>query len=96
MSDGPQTFEVGSDLLIAARDHPEVIAHLHVIAERIKREAEALAEVEGVDVTITTEEFKRPTGRTVVNVIADNADQEFGTRKTKRRRLLGRAAERGK
>ena len=44
---------------------------------------------------ITTVAGTRPGGRQYVNVIGDNVEQEWGSSRTERRRILGRAAEGG-
>ena len=48
---------------------------------------------EGVEMDVRTEAGVRPGGRPFVNVVGDNAEQEFGSSRMDRFRLLGRAGE---
>lgn len=68
---------------------------LQVKADKIKSRAESIATAEEVTMQVTTEAGIRPRGRPFVNVVSDNAEQEFGSSRTKRRRILGRAGEGG-
>lgn len=87
--------EISSDFIRAAMLQPGVAAHLQVVANRVRKRAEGLAASEGVDMQITTKAGTRPKGRPYVNVIGDNVDQEWGTTRTERRRILGRSAGSG-
>lgn len=87
--------EISYEFIQQAANHPGVVAQLAVVADRIKSRAEGLAAAEGIDMKITTQAGVRPEGRPFVNVIGDDADQEFGTWRGKRRRVLGRAGEAG-
>lgn len=78
-----------------AAQHPGVRAQLQVVADRIRKRAESLAASEGVDMQVTTVAGVRPKGRPFVNVLADNAEQEFGSSRSKRLRILGRSAAGG-
>lgn len=64
-------------------------------AERIARSARAINSAEGVNADVSTSSGTRPTGRPYSRVESTAADAEFGTSKTARRRVLGRAAEQG-
>lgn len=75
--------------------HPDVLKQLQVIANRVKGRGETLAKQDGVEMTITTSAGVRPGGRPYVNVIGDNPDQEFGSSRSGRFRILGRAGEAG-
>lgn len=86
---------ISTEYIREARDHLGVAAQLQVVANRIQARAAALAASEDVEMTVTTTAGKRPGGRPFVNVVSDNSDQEFGTSKTERRRILGRAGEQG-
>lgn len=86
---------LSTEYIREARDHPGVAAQLQVVANRVQARAVAMAASEGVEMTVSTTAGKRPGGRPFVNVVSDNADQEFGTAKTDRRRILGRAGEQG-
>lgn len=89
MTDVTVTYEfIGK----AMRD-PAVVGHLQTIATRVQRRAEMLAGSEGVKGNFWTEAGVRPGGRPRVNVYCDNVEQEWGSSKTARRRVLGRAAE---
>lgn len=74
---------------------PGVAAHLQVVANRVAARAKSIAAAEDVDMEVTTVAGVRPKGRPFVNVITNNAEQEFGSSRTERRRILGRAAEQG-
>jgi hypothetical protein len=87
--------EISYELIQRAAQHPDVAKQLQVVADRIKGRAENLAESEGVDMEVTTESGIRPGGRPFVNVVADNADQEFGSSRSARFRIMGRAGEGG-
>ena len=52
-----------------------------------------IADDEEVEAEFTIEEDIRPKGRPVARVVCDNPDQEWGTSKTERRRILGRAGQ---
>lgn len=87
-----QEIVISDNLIRKAMHQPGVKAHMQVIADRRKKRAEQIAKAEGVEMNVTTIAGTRPGGRPFVNVVADNVDQEFGTSRTKRRRILGRAA----
>lgn len=85
-------LEISEELIRNAMHQPGVKAHLQVIADRRKKRAETIAKAEGVEMKVTTVAGVRPGGRPYVNIVSDNPDQEFGTSRTARRRILGRAA----
>lgn len=87
--------EISYEYIQSAARHPGVLAQLQVVADRVKARAQQLASKEGVEMTITTTSGQRPGGRPFVNVEGDNADQEFGTARSRRLRILGRAGEGG-
>jgi len=87
--------EISFEFIQQAANHPGVVAQLAVVAGRIKANAEGIAANEGISMQVTTEAGVRPKGRPFVNVVADNAEQEFGSSRTARRRILGRAGEGG-
>ena len=87
--------EISYEFIQQAAQHPAVTAHLQVVADRIKARAKLLAEKEGVEMRITTAAGTRPGGRPFVNVVGDNPDQEFGSSRSGRFRILGRAGEGG-
>jgi hypothetical protein len=64
-------------------------------ARTLAARAQGLSNAEGVDARVTTATGSRPGGRPFARVISDAAEAEFGTGKTARRRVLGRAAEQG-
>lgn len=69
-----------------------VRAALADVARGVARKANAIGRSEGVDMDATVSEGVRPKGRPYSRVSSDQADQEFGTAKTPRRRILARAA----
>lgn len=81
------------DLIRKAMQHELTRQALADRGASIQSSARALASSEGVDANFWNESGTRPGGRPFTNVYCDNADQEFGTSKTERRRILGRAAE---
>lgn len=71
-----------------------VRAKVAQVADRVARDAKAIAEAEGADeVVIGREDGTRPLGRPYSRVTAP-LDQEFGTSRVQRRRILGRATKR--
>ena len=88
-----QTIRISRDFLVQAMRSAPVRAGLEAKAEEVKARAEQLAAADGVAMTVTLDSKTRPRGRPAVNVVSDNVDQEFGTAKVARRRILGRAAE---
>lgn len=65
-------------------------------AEEIQSRAKQIAATEGVEFDTEVTEGTRPKGRAFARVVApDGAEQEWGTSRTERRRILGRAAEGG-
>lgn len=86
---------ISSEFILSAMHHPDVAAHLQVVADRVKGRAASIAAAEEIDMEVTTVAGVRPKGRPYVNVITNNAEQEFGSSRTERRRILGRAAEQG-
>lgn len=88
-------MEISAAYIKEAMQQPGVAVQLQVVADRVKARAESLADSEGVKMNVTTVAGIRPGGRPFVNVVSDNPDQEFGTSKTERRRILGRAGEQG-
>lgn len=88
-------IEISGAYIKEAMQQPGVVAHLQVVADRVAARAAGLASAEGVEMNVTTVAGVRPGGRPFVNVVSDNSDQEHGTAKTPRRRILGRAGENG-
>lgn len=74
---------------------PEVRAALRAKAAQVAARARQIDASEGGGATITVEEGIRPGGRAYANVVSDDADGEYGTSRTARRRTLGRAADIG-
>lgn len=64
-------------------------------AERIARNARSINSSENVKATVSVSSGTNARGRPYSRVESDAADAEFGTSKTARRRVLGRAAEQG-
>lgn len=71
----------------------EVRAKLDRVADAVAAAAEGIAASEGVDANIGRESGTRPRGRPYARVTAD-AEQEHGSARTARRRVLGRAVQR--
>lgn len=86
---------IGPELMTKALAHPDIPGALQQVADRVASRARALAASEDVQMNVTTQAGTRPQGRPYVNVVGDNVDQEWGTTRTGRRRILGRAAEGG-
>ena len=87
--------EITPEFIQSAMHQPGVAAALQAVADRVARRAEGIAANEGVDINITTTAGVRPKGRPYVNVVADNVDQEWGSSRSGKYRILGRAAEGG-
>jgi hypothetical protein len=87
--------EISYEYIQQAAQHPGVQRQLQVVADRIQARAKQLAKKEGVEMTVTTRSGTRPGGRPFVNVEGDNVDQEYGTARSRRLRILGRAGEGG-
>lgn len=68
---------------------PSVRAKVAAVRDAKAQQAAALAQAEGLTVTITTSEGTRPKGRPYGR-IAIPAEDEFGTDRRPRTRLLGR------
>jgi hypothetical protein len=87
--------EISYGYVQKAARHKDVAKQLQVVANRVKARADALAAAEGVKMTTTTKAGTRPGGRPFVNVVGDNPDQEYGTSRSGRFRILGRAGAGG-
>lgn len=74
---------------------PTVQAGLAIAADRIKKRADGIAAAEGVEMNVVLRPGVRPGGRAYVDVVADNAEQEFGSSEFRRLRILGRAGAKG-
>jgi len=87
--------EVSREFIREAAGQPVVRQALRRTAERIARRAEAMAASEDVELETWIEEGTRPEWRPQAVVYGDNFEQEWGSSRHERRRILGRAAERG-
>jgi len=87
---------INYELIQKAAQHPDVRARVEATARKIAGRVESLAHDEEVDMAVTVVSGTRPGGRPFSNVVADNVDQEFGTGKSARYRIVGRAAEEAK
>jgi len=88
-------IEISYELIQKAAQHPDVRKRLQAVADRVKARADALAKSEGVEMTVTTQAGTRAEGRPFVNVVGDNPDQEYGSSRSGRFRILGRAGAGG-
>lgn len=86
-------IRISRDLVRDAAGQPAVRNQLGTIARRVATRAESLANSEDVSLNTWVEEGDRPEWRPQAVVYGDNAEQEFGSSRTQRRRILGRAAE---
>lgn len=78
----------------AAVKNRKTRAALDEKARQVAARARQLAAAEGVDMTVETSSGVRPRGRTYARVSSpDGARQEWGTSRTGKRRILGRAGE---
>ncbi|AXH44393.1 head closure Hc1 [Arthrobacter phage MargaretKali] len=87
--------EISYEFIQKAAQQPGVAAALQAVANRVHARAQQMADKDGVDMRVTTQAGVRPGGRPFVNVVGDNADQEFGTSRMGRFRILGRAGAGG-
>lgn len=87
------TIVLSPDTIRATMQSEPVRAALRAKAQDVKGRADSIAATEDVEARFWTEEGTRPKGRSYARVLCDNVDQEFGTSKTARRRILARAAE---
>lgn len=83
--------EISAELMAAAWNHPDLPKGLQAKADEVAARARSLAAAEGVEMEVTTVAGVRPKGRAFVNVVTDNVDQEFGSSRSARYRILGRA-----
>ena len=86
---------ISNELIVAAMQSDKVRTALAARADQIATRARAIADDEEVEVTITRKDGTRPKGRPYSRVTSDNVDAEWGTSKTRRSRILGRAAAEG-
>lgn len=84
--------ELSYEFIRDAMQSAPVRAALAKRRDAIAQRAGALASAEKVTPDITTSEGTRPQGRPYARISADAA-QEWGTSRTARRRILGRAAD---
>lgn len=80
---------------VAAMQSTATRMALRLEAERRAARANALGSSEGVKIDAKVSEGTRPKGRPYARVESTNVGQEYGDRKTERRRILGRVAEEG-
>lgn len=80
----------------AAMKLPGVRAEIANHAQTLANRARAINQAEGIAANVTTESGTRANGRPYSRVTSTAADAEFGTSRTARRRVLGRAAEQGR
>ena len=85
--------EIGSETIEAAMRSTTTRSALAAKAARIRARTEQIANAENVDVSASTSTGTRPRGRPYARVVSSNIEQEWGSSRTARRRVLGRAAE---
>lgn len=83
---------LSSELILRAMQSETVRAALEEKAYDIANRADGIAANEDVDAETWVETGTRPKGRPFARVYAD-AEQEYGSMRMDRRRILGRAAE---
>lgn len=91
----PRKIEISRDFIREAAGQPIVRQALRQTAERVRRRADSLAASEGVPMNTWIEEGTRPGWRPQAQVYGDNTEQEYGSSRQDRRRIMGRAAEEG-
>lgn len=85
--------EIGRETIEQAMRSIQTRAALEAKARKVQQRAEQLAESERVDLSSEVSSGTRPKGRPYSRVESANIEQEWGSSKTARRRILGRAAE---
>lgn len=86
------SITISGELILAVMQSDKVRAALAARADQVAARAESLTAAEDVDGTVTRSGGIRPKGRPFERVAHSNADQEWGTSTTERRRIMGRAA----
>lgn len=86
-------IRISRDFVREAAAQPAVRKQLGVIARRVANQAESIAGREGVRLNTWVVEGTRPEWRPQAVVYGDNAEQEWGSSRMQRRRIMGRAAE---
>ena len=85
--------EITPEFIRAAAQHPDVRRQLRRLADKAKTRADQLAANEGVEMETWVEESVRPKGRPQAVLYGDNTEQEWGSSRTDRRRIIGRSGE---
>lgn len=86
-------IQISREFVREAAGQPAVRSQLGTIANRVARRAESMAAGEGVDLNTWVEEGDRPGWRPQAVVYGDNVEQEWGSSRSDRFRIMGRAAE---
>jgi len=89
------SIRISSELITEAMQSDATRAGLAERAGRVQSRVTALAQTEGVRIEpARVESGTRPKGRPYSRVVIDDgAEQEYGSSRMERRRILGRAAE---
>ena len=87
-----KSVHLSRNFIVKAMLSEGVRGKLRERAEKLKQQAETIAYQEKVAGEFDIREGIRPQGRPYTSVHFDNVDQEYGTSKTERSRILGRAA----
>ena len=85
------SFMISQKSIMEAMQHKAVRDRLEAKANEVAARAKSIAGSEKVDAEFDVKTGTRPKGRPYARVICSNPDQEFGTSKTARHRILGRS-----
>lgn len=86
-------IELSQKKILKALQSKKVRQSLRSAADQIASKGSSIAAAEDIDGDFTVGEGTRPQGRPYSRVTFSNVDQEHGTSKTRRSRVLGRAGE---
>jgi hypothetical protein len=89
------TVRISQGLIVEVMQSAATRAALKAKADEKARRADALGSSEGVKINARVSSGTRPKGRPYSRVESNHVGQEWGDRKTERRRILGRVAEEG-
>lgn len=87
------TLRINSELIVKAMQSDGVRKELRKFAQRKAAQVDQIGASENVNMNSYLEEGTRPKGRPFVKILSEQVDQEWGSRDSERRRIMGRAAE---